>query len=87
MLSCMKSLSFTPRGVCARRIDVTIDDEGIVQDVAFVGGCDGNHKGIIKLVKGMRAEKVADLLEGTTCGWRKSSCPDQLAKALRKALE
>lgn len=84
MLSNMKTITYTPHGVCARRITVSVDDEGIIQDVAFVGGCDGNHKGIIRLIKGMPAKKVAELLKGTTCGWRKTSCPDQLAKALEE---
>jgi len=81
----MKTITYTPRGVCARKITVTVDGDKIV-DVVFDGGCDGNHTGLERLVKGRTVEEVASLLEGTTCGKRPTSCPDQLAKALREAL-
>lgn len=81
----MKQLDFTPHGVCARKITVVLDDNDVIQDVFFVGGCDGNHKGIVRLVKGHKASEIADLLSGTTCGFRPTSCPDQLAQALRQA--
>lgn len=77
--------SYSPRGVCSQRIDIEVED-GIVTDVKFLGGCNGNLKGIGSLVKGMKVEDVIVRLEGTTCGFKKTSCPDQLAQALKKAL-
>ena len=69
-------------GTCARQINIEVDDNGIIQEVEFIGGCNGNTKGISKLVKGRKASEIADLLRGTLCGMRGTSCPDQLAKAL-----
>ena len=69
-------------GTCARQINIELDDNGIIQEVEFIGGCNGNTKGISKLVKGRKASEIADLLRGTLCGMRGTSCPDQLAKAL-----
>lgn len=80
----MKQIDYVTSGICARMIHVLLDDEDRIVDVAFDGGCDGNHKGIIALCKGKKASEVADLLEGITCGFKSSSCPDQLSKALRK---
>ncbi len=77
--------SYSPRGVCSQRIDIEVED-GIVMDVKFLGGCNGNLKGIGSLVKGMKVEAVIEKLEGTTCGFKKTSCPDRLAQALKKAL-
>ena len=78
--------TYMPRGVCARQIDVEVEN-GIITYVKFHGGCDGNHNGIEKLVVGMRAEDVIGRIEGVSCGGRPTSCPDQLAQALRKAME
>jgi len=64
---------------------VTVED-GIVQDVVVVGGCNGNLKGIMSLVKGMKAEDVVARLEGIHCKEKPTSCPDQLAKAIRQAM-
>ena len=69
-------------GTCARQINIEVDDNRIIQEVEFIGGCNGNTKGISKLVKGRKASEIADLLRGTLCGMRGTSCPDQLAKAL-----
>lgn len=77
--------SYSPRGVCSQKIDIEVEN-GIVTDVVFYGGCNGNLKGIGSLVKGMKVEDVIARLEGTTCGFKKTSCPDQLAQALKKAL-
>ena len=82
----MKEINYTPHGVCARSIKVVLDDNNIIQDVIFVGGCDGNHRGLVALLKGMKAEEAKDQLWGTPCGPRNPSCPDQVAKALDKAL-
>ena len=64
-----------------RKINFDLED-GIVKNVSFVGGCNGNTKGISKLVDGMQAEEVIKKLEGTQCGFRGTSCPDQLCRAL-----
>ncbi len=79
------SYSYTTRGTCSRKINFDLED-GIVKNVNFVGGCNGNTKGISQLVDGMQAEDVIKKLEGTQCGFRGTSCPDQLARALRAAL-
>lgn len=79
--------SFTPTGVCSRRIDIELDAEGIIRHVAFLGGCSGNTQGISALVEGQRAEDVMGRLRGIRCGFRPTSCPDQLAQALEEALE
>lgn len=76
---------YRTRGTCASEISFELED-GIVKNVAFRGGCNGNLKAIAKLVEGKRAEEIADLLEGNTCGFKSTSCADQLSIALRKAL-
>lgn len=70
-------------GTCSKAIELEVED-GIVKDVKFVGGCNGNLQGIGALVRGMRADEVADRLKGINCGYKGTSCPDQLAKALEK---
>ncbi len=77
-------ISYTPLGVCSKQINIEVDDDGIVQDVEFIGGCNGNLKGIGALVKGMTVEEVIEKLENITCGYKSTSCPDQLAKALKE---
>lgn len=81
----MSEHSYTPRGVCSKAIQFDVED-GIVHNVRFAGGCDGNLKAIGKLVEGKPASEVADILEGNTCGPRSTSCADQLAQALREAI-
>ena len=78
--------SYTPRMVCSTRIRFSIDD-GIIHDVRFDNGCDGNLKAIAKLVEGKDAKEIADILEGNDCHGRGTSCADQFSKAIRKALE
>ena len=73
-------------GTCSQRILFEIE-EGKVKNVTFLGGCNGNLKGIGSLVEGMDAQEVISRLEGTTCGMKATSCPDQLAKALKQALK
>ena len=82
----MRQIDFTPKGICAGRIMITLDDNDIIQDLSFVGGCDGNHKGLRALIKGMSAKEAIERLSGITCGFRSTSCPDQVAVALRQAL-
>ena len=81
----IKKGTYTTRGVCSRKIDYEIED-GIIKSIEFTGGCNGNLSGISRLVKGMPVAKVVELLEGTTCGYKETSCPDQLAQALKKEL-
>lgn len=77
---------YTPQGVCSRRIDVEIED-GIIKSVGFYGGCSGNTQGVAKLVTGMKAEDVIEKLRGIKCGFKDTSCPDQLTYAIEEALE
>ncbi len=79
------NITYTPIGVCSKQINIEIDDDGIVQSVEFIGGCNGNLKGIGALVKGMKVEDVIEKLENIKCGYKSTSCPDQLAKALKES--
>ena len=79
----MTNIEYTPHNVCAKKILVELGDDGIVGDVNFIGGCSGNTVGISKLAKGMNADELIKRLENITCGARGTSCPDQLAKALK----
>lgn len=81
----MKTTYHTSR-TCARSIDVDIDENGIIQNIRFNGGCMGNTTGISALVKGMSAEEAIQRCKGIDCNGRGTSCPDQLAKALEQAL-
>jgi len=81
-----KKFTFYPQGVCSMMIEIELDGETI-KDVIFTGGCNGNLSGISKLIKGMNAREVIEKLEGTRCGVNETSCPDQLSKALRQALD
>ena len=76
--------TYKTHGTCSRAISFDIRD-GRVHDVSFMGGCNGNLKGIGKLVEGMPADQVISTLEGITCGFKPTSCPDQLAQALKAA--
>lgn len=76
---------YEPKGVCPMEINFDIDDNNVVTNIEFFGGCDGNLKAISKLVNGMTAEKINELLAGNTCGRKPTSCADQLAKAVIQA--
>ena len=78
-------MKYKPHGICASAIDVELDGD-IVRSVKFTGGCDGNHKGLCALVEGMPAAEAAKKLRGITCGFRNTSCPDQLAVCLEQML-
>lgn len=80
------TLKYKPRGTCSTMMEVTVED-GIVMGVKITGGCNGNLQGITKLVQGMPAKEVIDRLSGIRCGYRNTSCPDQLAIALTKCME
>lgn len=75
-------ISYKTNGVCSRLINIELEN-GIVKKVKFDGGCNGNTKGISALVEGMKVEDVINRLEGIKCGFRDTSCPDQLVKALK----
>ena len=77
-------MDYRPTGVCSQLIHVELDGTTI-KNVEFLGGCNGNTKGIAQLVRGMKAEDVIEKLKGTDCGGRGTSCPDQLAWALKQA--
>ena len=79
--------TYKTQGVCAKAIVFDIDDAGIIRDVSFEGGCNGNAKGVSQLVKGRSAKEVADILGGISCAGRASSCPDQLSRALKEAMQ
>lgn len=74
---------YTPKGVCSKQINIEVED-GIVKSVEYIGGCNGNLKGIGSLVKGMKVEDVIERLENIKCGMKNTSCPDQLAQALKE---
>jgi len=76
---------YRTRGTCASEISFTLED-GVISNVSFRGGCDGNLKAIATLVEGKKAEEIAELLAGNTCGFKSTSCADQLSIAIRKAL-
>lgn len=75
---------YKTKGTCSQMIYFDLED-GKVKNVQFLGGCNGNLKGIGQLVEGMNVDDVIARLEGTTCGMKRTSCPDQLAKALKEA--
>jgi uncharacterized protein (TIGR03905 family) len=81
----MKYTYYT-QGTCSSQIDMEIDEQGIIQDVQFYGGCHGNLQGISILVRGMQATEAISKLQGIRCGYKNTSCPDQLATALGQAL-
>ena len=79
--------TYTPHGVCSRQITVDLNDDETIQNVSFVGGCNGNLKGIGALVKGRTLDEVIDSLKGIDCNFKGTSCPDQLAQALETIKE
>lgn len=81
----MARYSYKTQGTCSQEIIIDVED-GIIQDVTFVRGCPGNTKGVALLCKGRSVTEVIELLSGVTCGLRPTSCPDQLAKALKETL-
>ena len=73
----MDTIQYTPRGVCSKQMEIDVED-GVIQAVRVMGGCNGNLKGIASLLKGME-------VEGIRCGMKSTSCPDKLAQALKSA--
>ena len=81
-----RTYSYAPQGVCSSRIDLELEGD-VIKSVAFTGGCNGNLQGIASLVRGMTVEEAVSRLQGIRCGWKPTSCPDQLSKALLAAAE
>lgn len=77
--------SYITKGTCSRQIDITVEN-GIIEDITFYGGCNGNLKGIASLCKGKHPEEIIPLVKGIRCGMKSTSCPDQLARALEEML-
>ncbi|MBO5370137.1 MAG: TIGR03905 family TSCPD domain-containing protein [Clostridia bacterium] len=78
--------NYKPSGVCSKNISIDIED-GIIKKVNFIGGCMGNTQGLAKMCEGRKAEDVIELLSGIKCGFKSTSCPDQLAKAVAQAIK
>ena len=78
--------TYTPTGVCSSKIDLELEN-GVIRSVVFTGGCNGNLQGISRLVTGRTAQEAIERLQGIQCGWKPTSCPDQLSKALTAALK
>ena len=75
---------YKTKGTCSTQIDLDVEN-GIVKNVKFTGGCNGNLQGVAKLVEGMKAEEVIEKLRGIKCGFKNTSCPDQLSFAIEEA--
>lgn len=83
----MKHVTYQTKGTCSKLINVDVDEDGRICNVSFVGGCNGNLKGICSLVRGMKTEDVIKRLDGIRCGTKNTSCPDQLCRALEDLSE
>lgn len=79
--------NYKTRGTCAAEIVIDMDENTVIRDVKFIGGCKGNTQGVAALAKGMKAQDVIDRVSGIRCGFKPTSCPDQLAIALKNMLE
>ncbi len=80
----MKHIQYHTQGTCSQLIDVTVDENDVIQQVYFVGGCNGNLQGICRLVTGQKVDDVINRLDGIRCGTKRTSCPDQLCRALEE---
>lgn len=79
------TITYQPQGVCSKFFEIQVED-GTIQSVEVVGGCNGNLKGLSSLLRGMKVEEAIQRMEGIRCGVKPTSCPDQLAQALKTAL-
>ncbi|HIU43690.1 MAG TPA: TIGR03905 family TSCPD domain-containing protein [Candidatus Ventrousia excrementavium] len=79
----VKEITYRPQGVCSRAYHIVASD-GVIDSIDIVGGCDGNLKGIASLLRGMKIEDAIERMSGVTCGSKPTSCPDQIARALRQ---
>ena len=77
------TIEYMPRGVCSRKMTIEVED-GIIRSVQVDGGCSGNLQGISRLVEGMPVDEAVSRMEGIRCGWKNTSCPDQMAQALKQ---
>ena len=77
-------VTYKTQGTCARSITFTKNDDGTITNISFEGGCNGNLKAISKLCDGMKAEEIVSKLKGNICGFKSTSCGDQLAKAVEQ---
>jgi uncharacterized protein (TIGR03905 family) len=82
----MEKITYIPRGVCSRKIDIEIED-GIIISAKYTGGCAGNTQGVAALIAGMSVDEAIKRLSGIRCGFKPTSCPDQLATALKEYIE
>ena len=82
----MHTFTYQTHGVCSRAIDITLDDSHVIREVTFHRGCSGNTQGVAALIVGMTAEEAVKRLSGIKCGFKSTSCPDQLATALQEYL-
>lgn len=80
----METIRYTPKGVCSKSMEIDVEG-GVIQAVRVMGGCNGNLKGICSLLKGMKVEEAVARMDGIRCGMKPTSCPDQLAQALKTA--
>ena len=82
----MEHITYKTQGVCSRQIEIDVED-GIITSAKFLGGCAGNTQGVAALIVGMKVEEAIRRLSGIRCGFKSTSCPDQLARALKEHLE
>lgn len=75
-------IEYQPQGVCCKVMQIQVSDDGLIENAEFFGGCNGNLQGIKALIKGMKIDDVIEKLQGTRCGGKLTSCPDQLAQCL-----
>ncbi len=80
----METIKYTPRGVCSKAMEIDVEN-GVIRDVRVLGGCNGNLKGICSLLRGMTVQDAIERMDGIKCGMKPTSCPDQLAQALKQA--
>ena len=83
----MKGYVFSPQGVCSQKIYFKVDDEKRIHELKFEGGCNGNLQGVSRLVEGMKGEDAIAKLRGIKCGFKSTSCPDQLSYAIEEAMK
>ncbi len=77
---------YNNKGVCSKKTIIELNDDNTIESVQVIGGCDGNLRGIMSLLKGVKAEDAIERMEGIPCGFKSTSCPDQIAQALKAAL-
>ena len=82
-----KSFSYPNKGTCSKETHIVLNDDHTIESIEVIGGCNGNLKGICSIVRGMKAEQVIERFEGVKCGFRNTSCPDQIAITLEEALQ